>query len=128
MEPIITPLPFTYKKTDTDVWVFNLEELPFDQMRIQDRQIVHFGPQSVGGNHKHSRIEWFVAIGELVFVWLDEQGQKHEQEMNPDGQLFLFEVPPYLPHAVVNRSLTDDATLMEMADGKMTERETVEVV
>jgi hypothetical protein len=95
---------------------------------IKDQQLVHLAPQSVGGNHKHPRTEWFIGIGDLVFVWLDENGEKHEEHMHPDGQIRLIKVPPFLAHAVVNKSNDKVGILFEMADGKMIDVERVEVV
>jgi hypothetical protein len=116
MQPIITKLNYTYKKPDSDVWVLNTQDIPVDKTLIKDQQIVHFAPLSVGGNHKHPRIEWFVGIGELEFIWLDKNGNKKIQQMNPDGQLLLIEVPPFLPHAVKNSSVEKIGILFELAD------------
>lgn len=125
--PTFTPLPYTYKKTDSDVWVLNLDDLPIDKESIKDQQIIHLAPEAVGGNHKHPRTEWFVAMGDLVLVWLDEHGVRQEKHMNPDGKLIITMVPPFLPHAVVNRSKTQFGILYEMADGKMRDVEVVKV-
>lgn len=48
--------------------------------------------------------------------------------MNPNDQLCLVEVPPLLPHAVVNRSKTQFGVLCEMADGKMADVAKIELV
>lgn len=127
MKPTIIKLNYTYKKPDTEVWVLNTDDIPVDKSKIKDQQIVHLAPKSVGGNHKHPRTEWFIGIGELFFIWLDEDGLKHEEHMHPNGQIFLFEVPPFLPHAVANRSSDKVGILFEMADGKMENVEKVEV-
>ncbi|MCD8484581.1 hypothetical protein LRY60_03180 [Candidatus Woesebacteria bacterium] len=76
MHPKITPLNFTYKKDDSDVWVLNTDDIPIDKSLIKDQQFVHLAPLSVGGNHKHPRIEWFVAVGDLEFIWFDVNGEK----------------------------------------------------
>jgi hypothetical protein len=127
MKPIITELAYTYKKPDTEVWVLNTDNIPVDKDKIKDQQLVHLAPLSTGGNHKHPRIEWFIAIGDLLFVWLDEAGVRHEEPMNPEGRLRLFEVPPYLPHAVTNISTSQRGVLFECADGKMENVEPVKV-
>lgn len=119
LQPKITPLHFTYKKPNTDVWVLNFDDIPVDVSLVRDRQIVNLGPGSVGGNHTHPRTEWFVGLGALVFVWLDETGKKHQQPMQPEGELLLIEVPPHLPHAVVNPSAVAPGVLFELADAKM---------
>lgn len=127
LEPTITTLSYTYKKPNTEVWVLNTKDIPVDQELIKDRQIVHLAPQSVGGNHKHPRTEWFIGIGDLIFVWLDENGEKHQEHMHPNGQIKLITAPPFLPHAVVNQSRDKTGVLFEMADGKMQDVEAVEV-
>ena len=127
MKPEITPLNYTYKKEDTDVWVLNKNDIPVADDEINDEQIVHLAPKSVGGNHKHPRTEWFIGIGDLAFVWLDEQGQSHTEPMHPNGQILLIKVPPFLAHAVVNQSEDKVGILFEMADAKMENVEKVMV-
>ncbi len=119
MKPIVTELKYSYKKPGADVWVLNIDDLPISKDSIKDQQIVHLAPQSVGGNHKHPRTEWFIGIGELYFIWFDEAGTRYEQHMHPQGKILLVEVPTLLPHAVVNKSATQVGVLFEMADGKM---------
>lgn len=126
-QPKITKLNYSYKKPDTDTWVLNTDDIPFDKSKIKDQQIVHLASGSTGGNHKHPRIEWFIGIGDLVFTWLDEKGQKHTEHMHPNGQILLFEVPPFLAHAVSNISKTTNAVLFEFADMKQVNTEKVEV-
>lgn len=128
MNPIITKLNYTYKKEDSDVWVLNKEDIPVTQSKIKDEQIVHLAPGSAGGNHKHPRTEWFIGIGELYFHWIDDEGNKKSEHMNPDGQNLLFEVPPFLPHAVENQSKEHFGILFEMADEKMENVEKVSVL
>lgn len=127
-KPRITPLPYTYTKPEGDVSVLNLADIPVDESQVQDRSLVHLGPQAVGGNHQHPRTEWFVGFGDLVLYWLDEDGVRHEEPMNPGGELKLVEVPPYLSHAVKNVSQTMPAILFEYADAKQHSVESVEVV
>lgn len=126
--PEIINLNYSYKKPDTDVWVLNTDDIPLDKDLIKDTQIVHLAPLSVGGNHKHPRTEWFIGIGDLVFVWLNEKGEKQEQHMHPNGQIRLITVPPFLPHAVENRSQDNPGILFEMADGKMENVEQIKIV
>ena len=126
--PHVTPLSYTYKKPDTDVWVLNTDDIPVDHTLIKDSQIAHLGPQSSAGNHKHPRQEWIVGFGDLVFIWLDEAGTRQEQHMNPDGQLFLIHVPAFVPHAVLNRSLDKPGMLFEYADAKAGDVEKVEII
>lgn len=127
MSPLITPLNYTYKKPESEVWVLNTDDIPVDSSKIKDQQIVHLAPGSIGGNHKHPRVEWFIGIGDLLFHWLDENGKAHSEHMNPNGEIRLIEVPPFLPHAVENASSTQNGVLFEMADGKMVDVEKVSV-
>ncbi len=128
MKPKITKLNYTYKKEESDVWVLNKGDIPIDPSKVKDEQIVHLAPGSFGGNHKHPRTEWFIGIGELIFHWTDENGKKQSKAMNPDCQLLLFEVPPFLPHAVENCSQDKFGILFELADGKMIDVEKIEVI
>lgn len=127
LSPTFTDLNYTYKKEDSDVWVLNTNDIPVEKSKINDQQLVHLAPLSVGGNHRHPRTEWFVAIGELLFVWLDENGVKHEEPMNPDGKLRLVMVPPFVPHAVVNQSSEKIGLLFDMADAPMSDVEKIAV-
>ncbi len=127
-KPKITKLNFTYKRDDGDVWVLNLDDVPIDKNLIKDQQIVYFGPESVGGNHKHPRVEWFIGVGDLSLIWIDENGEKHEESMNPDDQLLLIEIPTFLPHAVKNNSDSKQAFLFEYANAKMEKAETIKIV
>lgn len=128
MKPEIINLNYTYKKDGQDVWVLNLDDIPVEKEKIVDQQIVHLAPESIGGNHKHPRTEWFVGIGDLVFVWLDDNENVHEEHMHPDGQIRLVIVPPLLAHAVVNRSKEKSGILFELADEKMNNVEQVKVI
>lgn len=127
-KPNITKLNFTYKRDDTDLWVLNTDDIPVDKNLIKDQQIVHFAPKSFGGNHKHPRTEWFIGMGDLEFIWLDENGEQYRTHMNPKGQILLIEVPPLLPHAVLNKSDSKSGILFELADAKMVDVEQIEIV
>ena len=127
-KPRITTLNYTYKKPETEVWVLNIDDIPVDKNLIKDQQIVHLAPQSIGGNHKHPRTEWFIGIGELIFVWVDEHGKKHEEQMHPHGEIRLITVPPFVPHAVKNISADRTAVLFELADAKKKDVEKIEVI
>lgn len=128
LEPKITKINYSYQRHKPDLWVLNNEDIPVDTHLIKDQQIVHFSPKSFGGNHSHPRTEWFIGIGDLSLVWLDQENQKHELKMSTDDALLLVEVPPHVPHAVINNSDTEFAVLFEYADGKMEDVTQVEVV
>ena len=128
LKPIITKLNFTYKRNDSDLWILNTDDIPIDKNIIKDQQIVHFAPKSFGGNHKHPRTEWFVGIGDLEFIWIDENGKRFNIHMNPNEQILLIEVPAFLPHAVINKSDSKIGLLFELANAKMSDVEEVKIV
>lgn len=127
MEPIFTPLNYTYKKPDTNVWVLNSKDIPVESSKIKDQQIVHLASQSIGGNHRHPRTEWFIGIGDLELFWLDENGVQQSKHMHPNGQIFLIKIPPFLPHAVKNSS-NIFAVLFEYGDDIMRDVEPIKVI
>ncbi len=126
--PNVIPISYSYKKPESDVWVLNTDDLPIEKERIRDMQIVHLAIGSVGGNHTHPRTEWFVAIGDLELVWLDEEGKQHFMDMNPGGKLQMIEMPPHIPHAVRNKSIVKGRVLFECADMKQKDVEYVKVI
>jgi uncharacterized RmlC-like cupin family protein len=128
IKPKITKLNFSYEGKDSKIWVLNSDDIPLDKSLIKDQQIIHLFPGGFGGNHKHQRTEWFIGLGNLLFIWLDEHGKKHEVNMNPDGNLLLIEVPPFLPHAVLNNSNSESQVLFEYADAKQSGVERVIIV
>ena len=87
--------------------------------KVAERGLVYIPPKVVAGNHKHSRQEGFIAFGKgLEIIWLDESGKQHNEPLNPegpDGQLWLFTVPPDVPHAVRNND-EEAGYLLEFAD------------
>ena len=130
LKPKIIPLKYTYKNSDSDLWVLNLTELPIDYSQIKDQQLICFAPGSVGGNHYHQRKEWFIGFGDLEFIWLDEDNKKQIIPINPNGKIQIIEVPPLLSHAVRNVSNDKQAILYELANQKMKkgEAEKVEII
>ena len=119
IRPTVTLLKHSYNNLERGLWVLNENMLPLPWNEISDRQLVHFAPKAYGGNHAHPRREWFVAIGDLLLVWLDSDGNRHEEQMQREDQLLLFEIPTNLPHAVLNRSDIAAGVLWEFADGKL---------
>lgn len=128
IKPKITKLNFSYERKESNIWVLNSDDIPLNKDIIKDQQIIHLSPGGFGGNHKHPRTEWFIGLGNLLFIWLDENGKKHEVDMNPDGNLLLIEVPPFLPHVVLNNSNSDNQVLFEYADAKQSGVERVIIV
>ena len=130
MNPIFVPLPFSYKHPNSEVWVFNTTSLPIPSRKIKDQQMIVLGPGAVGGNHKHPRTEWFIAMSPgLQLYWLDEQGNVQERELfSQKEELILVEMPPFVPHAVKNIGNTEKAILIEFADDKIKKNEHVKVI
>lgn len=103
-----------YKK-ENGLYVLDIDsvEVPFT---IKQRQVVCIPAGQIGGNHTHPRREAFIGIGtELELVW--QVGDTiHRTKMNPGGKSRLFVIPPYMPHAVINRAAEGEAVLLEYAD------------
>jgi uncharacterized RmlC-like cupin family protein len=125
-----TILPYTQERPEQRISFLDIDHLkkfvPIEKIKAQ--QIISFLPQGKGGNHKHPRTEYFIGLGKgLQLTWMDESGQKQTEQMNPKNQLILFEVPPFLPHVVINTSETEIAFLLEFADQEINETERVEI-
>lgn len=77
----------------------------------------------------HQRKEALLGIGTTAyFVWQDDKGKIHEEPMNPEGELYLFIIPPEVPHAVVNKSPHEPAILYEYFDSPDTAITKVELI
>lgn len=99
--------------------------LPFE---VKEKSLVYIPPEAKGGNHKHPRIEAFVGIGEgLVVTWIDDEGRKHEEKMNENGNLAIFVMPANIPHVVVNTSRSQFGVLFEYANESQHDVEIVEL-
>ncbi len=103
--------------------------IPFPKdFKIKIQGIVIFPPGSKGGNHKHPRIEAFYSNGDLTIIYLDKSGIKKELSMAPQGDSYkLFVTPPFLPHAVVNRT-DKELILVEFADTEQHDVEKAELI
>ncbi len=89
------------------------------------KSLIYLPPDSVGGNHLHERREAFLGSEHLVFVWIDN---KQRENMVQKGVPVLFVVPPQVPHAVVNTSSHEQATLIEFADDPVLNASPVKLV
>jgi hypothetical protein len=70
-----------------------------------------------GGNHKHPRREIFIALSDDVELhWVDTDGITHIHKMKEKNQLYLFDVHPFVPHAIINKSQNSAAVILELAD------------
>ena len=129
MKPDKIAIEPTYKK-ENGVWALSLEAIPIPiHFRPRKKSIICLPPESTAGNHKHQRTEIFVGIGEeLEIVWLDKDGEQKSDLMNPKGKLYVFKVPPYLPHAIRNNSTKHSAYLLEHASTTQREVEAIKVI
>ncbi len=125
---IKTAIQPTYRK-DNGLWNLRTDQLPLpEDFKVDERSVVYIPSGEYGGNHKHPRREVFVGIGEeLYMVWLDDEGHKHEDKMMDDEQIFMFDVEPFTPHAVINKGASF-ALLVELATGPNIDVERVEVL
>ena len=90
------------------------KKISFD---AQESYIISIPPTAFGGNHKHPRREAFVTFSpDLELIWEDENKQLHKEKMMKEKELNLYVVDPFVPHVIVNRSITTPATLIEFAD------------
>jgi len=126
--PEIVNLNITPREQGSSKWALNFDSVPIDWDNIKDKRIVYLGPGLVGGNHRHPRTEWFIGMGDLVFVWLDEDGVRKETPMFPDGKVKMITVPSFVPHAIINRSDDQFAILLELGSGKLEHVEPMDVL
>ncbi len=119
--------PF-YKK-ENGVVVYRIDDtsvpVPFP---VLYKSLIYLPPRQIGGNHKHARMEAFLGSAYLEFAWIDEQGKTHRVPMTKNSEPILFVVSPFVPHAVINTSDTEQATLFEFADDPVLKPEYVAIV
>lgn len=108
-------------KKDNGNFVLSFDDVPVpENFKRVDQSIVYIASGQIGGNHKHKRVEVFVGLGEgLEIYWIDEKGELKMEKMNPDGELLVFTVPSFVPHAIKNNS-NNPACLLELANSKQT--------
>ncbi len=115
----IIPIEPDYKK-DNGMFVFEVNR--YDDLidfSIKTRGIISLPPQQLGGNHSHARTEAFIALGAgAEFHWMDDDGDKHIEQMNPDAKLQIVIVYPGTPHAILNSSDSEIATIIEYTTGR----------
>ena len=94
----------------------NTLPLPSDFF-IRHQMIIYLPPKQLAANHKHRRREIFICLSDNVELhWVDEEGMTHINKMKEDNQLYLFDIPPFVPHAIINLSQDSAAVLLEFAD------------
>ena len=107
---------------DVDV----VDNIPYE---VKEKSVVKIPPEEMGGNHKHPRWEALIGIGQgLVLIWQEDDGTKKEEKMNPDEKLYLFVIPPYIPHTVINTSDVEFGILVEYASAVQHDVEPVDLV
>lgn len=127
MEPKITIIQPAYEREN------GLQALDLDSIeqsigfKIVERSVVQIPVQQYGGNHKHPRTEIIIGLGDLELIWSDENNKIQKINMN-DGVFKMIEIPPNLPHAVLNKSQTSPATLIEYANSAQYDVERVSLI
>lgn len=118
----------SYKK-ENGTWVLRMGDMVFpDYFTLAEQSLVSIPPGAFGGNHKHPRIEMYIACHkELYLLWLDENGDKHEDVMYDPDKIKLWIIPPFIPHAVVNRA-EEPAVFYEFANESQHDVEVVTLV
>lgn len=113
--------PVILEKSPSGIQKLDLKSLPIPTSFIIQQQVLLFmQPLQVGGNHRHSHSEIFLPLSDhLELHWIDHKQDKHIEKMKEGNQLFLFIVPPSVPHAIVNTSKEAPAMLLELVDAKM---------
>lgn len=118
----------TYKREDGLIVIYDPSVQFPEGFDIKIQGVVVFPPGAKGGNHKHPRMEAFYSLGDLIFVYLDENEQKHEMSMAPENDDYkLFVISPNLPHAVVNRT-DKEVVMVEFANEEQHDVEKVELI
>jgi uncharacterized RmlC-like cupin family protein len=126
MQIIKIPLTPSLQKS-SGRWLLYREDiaLPKEFKPINKKEhFVAIPAKEFAANHKHERQEVLLGLHpDLVIIWQDKKGKKHEEKMNPDGKLFLFFIPPWVPHVVINTSEVSPAMLYEWTDSASVEAE-----
>jgi uncharacterized RmlC-like cupin family protein len=109
-----------------------LAALDFDAIKVPfaavERYLYRIPSGVAGGNHRHPRWEAFVAIGQgMELIWTDAEGSRHQIMMDAGDNFRMFVIPPYMPHAVVNRA-HETGVLVEWASEKQHDVQRVELI
>lgn len=117
MKVDIIPLQ-SYDKRVDGLLKIDLNNLSLPSDFLTHHQIlIYIPPMQYGGNHIHPRREIFICLSDNVELhWVDKEGITHKHKMKEENQLYLFDVPPFVPHAVVNLSQDSAAVLLEISD------------
>ena len=118
-----------YKKAN-GAWALDTQNtIVSNEFSPVEQALVLLPPEQIAGNHKHVRREALLGLGKgAYFLWQGDNGELHEEQMNPEGQVYLFVIPPNVPHAVVNKSSHEPAVLYEYFDDVYRDVERVNLV
>lgn len=119
-----------FDKRESGLLKIDLSKLPLPLDFLNLHQImIYIPPMQFGGNHKHPRREIFISLSDdLELHWVDQDGVTHVNKMKDKDQLFIFDVQPFVPHAIVNLSQTAAAVLLELADNDQNDVEPYNVL
>lgn len=108
----------------------DLKDLPLPSDFLNRHQVmIYIPPMGFGGNHKHPRREVFISLSDDVELhWVDENGIIHINKMKEENQVYLFDVHPFVPHAIINLSQKSAAVLLELTDDYQHDVEPYEVL
>lgn len=98
----------------------DLDKLPLPSDFINQHQIlIYIPPMQFGGNHKHPRREIFFSLNDNIELhWIDKNGTTHVNKMREENQIYIFDVHPFVPHAIVNLSQKLAAVLLEFTNDR----------
>lgn len=96
----------------------NLDNLPLPvEFSNHQQTLIYIPPMQYGGNHKHPRREIFISLSNNVEVhWIDKNGTKYINKMREGNQIYMFDVHPFVPHAIVNLSKKSPAVISELTN------------
>lgn len=117
---IVDKIPVTAIEKGTGGSIkIDLEKLPLPSDFVyRCRDLIYLPPRKSGGNHRHARREIFISLSDDVEMhWIDKTGLKHIEKFKEQDGIFIFDVHPFVPHAVLNKSKDAPAILVEFADG-----------
>ena len=119
MKVDVIPVSKFHKRTD-GLLIVDLADLPLPSDFLNQHQIlIYFPPMQFGGNHKHPRREIFFSLSDDVELhWIDQNGAKHVRKMKEENQIYIFDVQPFVPHAIVNLSKKSTAVVLELTDAR----------
>ncbi|HLD21767.1 MAG TPA: cupin domain-containing protein [Patescibacteria group bacterium] len=98
------------------------------QFQISEKMVIVLPPQAIGGNHMHPRTEICIALSPELQLFWQENGVLHQEMLFHPGELVAYIIPSHLPHAVVNISRKNVASMIEYANNTQHDVEHIEIV